>query len=56
MQPPVLVTGQGHLIDFLLAGHMTPPIGLNDLVAAGIFNGGRRGRGSADHRPNGHPF
>ena len=27
------------VIDFLLAGHMTPPIGLDDLVAAGIFNG-----------------
>ena len=27
------------LIDFLLAGHMTPPIGVDDLVAAAIFNG-----------------
>jgi rRNA-processing protein FCF1 len=27
------------VIDFLLAGHMTPPIGVDDLVAAGIFNG-----------------
>jgi hypothetical protein len=27
------------VIDFLLAGHMTPPIGAGDLVAAGIFNG-----------------
>jgi hypothetical protein len=27
------------VIDFLLAGHMTPPIAVNALVAAGIFNG-----------------
>jgi hypothetical protein len=27
------------VIDFLLAGHMAPPIGVGDLVAAGIFNG-----------------
>jgi hypothetical protein len=27
------------VIDFLLEGHMTPPIGVDDLVAAGIFNG-----------------
>jgi hypothetical protein len=27
------------VIDFLLAGHMTPSIGVDDLVAAGIFNG-----------------
>lgn len=27
------------VIDFLLAGHMTPTIGLDDLVAVGIFNG-----------------
>jgi hypothetical protein len=27
------------VIDFLLAGHMTPSIGVDDLVASGIFNG-----------------
>jgi hypothetical protein len=27
------------VIDFLLAGHTTPPIGVDTLVAAGIFNG-----------------
>ena len=27
------------VIDFLLASHMTPPIGVDSLVAAGIFNG-----------------
>jgi ribosomal protein S18 acetylase RimI-like enzyme len=27
------------VIDFLLVGHMTPPIGVGDLVAAGVFNG-----------------
>jgi hypothetical protein len=26
------------VIDFLLTGHMTPPIGVDDLIAAGIFN------------------
>jgi hypothetical protein len=31
--------GSVKVIDFLLAGHMTPPIGLDDLAAAGIFNG-----------------
>jgi hypothetical protein len=36
---PAAVSGPVKLIDSLLAGHMTPSIGVDDLVAAAIFNG-----------------